>query len=501
MVVDGDAHVNETEQIFLHYLEPRYRERRPRMVTHENGCRYWLVEGRLVPRPEGRGPGSPRGFLPGPGRTGGSDFDLSDVEARLKDMDEEGIDVQVIYPTTLFVAPFMEDAGLAAALCRAYNTYLAERCRLCPDRLKGVAVVPLQDPAEATRELRRAITELGLVGVVIPGLVGERNLDDPAFFPFFEEADRLDVAVGVHAVTGAYDTPGQERFTSFFYSHAVAMPFNLMIGLLTLVGGGILERLQRVRFAFLETGAGWAPYWSWWLDEHYEKGRYRESPMRYLGREELPHLKRRPSEYLTGGRCFFSCELDERGPRRPGARKRARVPGARRPPRRAQAEDPRRERPPPLPPVGSRSRKPQPDGKTSRSMPHPMVGECGAGCCRCRRCHDDDDKRRRDVDLPHADARDGGEQGDDSSSHAGNQAGARLTSASSRSRCNGKMSPGEEASISEGPGAGNPHPGICGGAVWSTPVLPRCLIHQAELLVAWDRLQAGRPPGKIEPLR
>ncbi|MBI2369471.1 MAG: amidohydrolase [Deltaproteobacteria bacterium] len=307
MVIDADAHVSESEKVFAS-LEPRWR---PRIVTHETGYRFWLIEGKLVPRPEGRGPGAPNGFMPYAGRRGGNDFDLSDVEARIRDMDAEGIDVQVIYPTTLFLAPFLEDAGLAATLCRAYNDYVAERCARYPDRLKAVAAVPLQDPAEAARELRRAVTELGMLGAVIPGTVGERNLDDPAFYPFFEEADRLGTALGIHAVTGVYDTPAQERFTHWFYSHVVAMPFNLMVGMLTLIGGGILERLPRVRFAFLETGAGWVPYWSWWMDEHYEKGHYRERPAKIYGREELPHLKRAPGEYLRSGRCFFSCELDE----------------------------------------------------------------------------------------------------------------------------------------------------------------------------------------------
>ncbi|MBI2371726.1 MAG: amidohydrolase [Deltaproteobacteria bacterium] len=311
MVIDADAHINEPEVIFTDYLEKPYAARRPVPLAHPNGTRYWLIEGQLVPRVAGPGPGTPHGFYPDTGRRRCRDCDLTNVPGRLQDMDEMGVDVQVIYPTTMLGVCFLEDAEVASALSRAYNTYLAERCAEAPNRLKGAAVVALQDPLEAAKELRRAVTELGLVGAVIPGLLGNRNLDDPSLFPFFEEADRLNTALGLHAVTGVYDTPGQERFTSYFYAHVVAMPFNLMLGALTLVGGGILERLPNVRFAFLETGAGWVPYWTWWMNEHYEKGVYRERPRRFLGREELPHLRQAPSVTLKSGRCYFSCELEE----------------------------------------------------------------------------------------------------------------------------------------------------------------------------------------------
>lgn len=312
MVIDADAHVHESEPFFFAHLDPGLQGRRPRIVTHENGMRYWTIEGRLVPRPEGRGPGAPVGFIPFPGRWGGADFDLSRPEERLKDMDAEGVDVQVIYPTTSLAFCFIEDAELAAGLCRAYNTSMAERIQPYRDRLKAVAVIPLQAPDAAVAELRRA-KELGLVGAVIPGTVGERNLDDPAFFPVFQAADRLDLPLAVHAVTGAYETPGQERFSSYFYAHCIAMPVSVLIASLTLVGGGILERCPNLRVAFLEIGAGWTPYWTWWLHEHFEKGVYRERPLTVLGRQELPHMTRDPRETLQGGRVYYSCELEEAG--------------------------------------------------------------------------------------------------------------------------------------------------------------------------------------------
>jgi predicted TIM-barrel fold metal-dependent hydrolase len=323
-IIDADGHVNEHERIFQEYLEPELRDRRPEIVTMPTGARFWLIEGKLIPRPFGaRGPGVPTGFHPaGDGMkvTHARDGSLDDLEGRLRDLDEEGIAVQVLYPNTTLVAPFLNDTGLAAGLCRAYNNYVAERCAMASSRLKWLSAVPLQDPPQAIRELDRAV-ELGAVGAVIPGMVGDRPLDRPEFFPFFEAADRLGVALGVHAVTGAYDTVGQEAFDKFLYAHIVAMPFALMIGMMTIIGGGILERLHRVRVAFLETGAGWVPYWSWWMDEHFEKGFHlgrsgtaarADSVRKYFPRDDLPHFRTLPSEILfRSGRCFFACEADE----------------------------------------------------------------------------------------------------------------------------------------------------------------------------------------------
>lgn len=253
--------------------------------------------------------------------THAKDATLDDLDGRLKDLDGEGIDVQVLYPTTCLAVCFLEDKELAVGLSQAYNNYVHERCSRAPARLNWMASVPLQDPQEAVKELRRAVTQLGAKGAIIPGTVGSRLLDDNDFFPFFEEADRLNVALGVHAVTGAYNTVGQELFDKFFYTRAVAMPFALMVAMLTLIGGGLLERLPNLRVAFLETGAGWVPFWAWWMEELFEKGgtlgrpgvqAQAEALRKYFTQDPLPHFRRSPKATLfESGRCFYSCETEE----------------------------------------------------------------------------------------------------------------------------------------------------------------------------------------------
>ena len=93
---------------------------------------------------------------------------MTDPAERLKDMDLEGIDVTVNFPGGAGEEWAMLDRDFAIALCRTMNNAKAEFCRHAPKRLKAIAKLPMIDPPAAAAELRRAVTELGLVGMVTP---------------------------------------------------------------------------------------------------------------------------------------------------------------------------------------------------------------------------------------------------------------------------------------------------------------------------------------------
>ena len=111
-------------------------------------------------------------------------------------MDREGIDVQVVYPNIMAMASLLDDGELAAAMCRAYNDYAWEKSRNANGRIRPIATVALQQPQEAAKELRRAIKELGCAGTVVPGIVGQRNLDDPTSRHFFAKPMSLEPPSG-----------------------------------------------------------------------------------------------------------------------------------------------------------------------------------------------------------------------------------------------------------------------------------------------------------------
>ena len=218
----------------------------------------------------------------------------------LVDMDQEGIDVQVLFPTGLLNLGSNREADLAVALAHAYNEWLHEFCQADPRRFKGVGVVALQDVPAAIREMHHAVADLGMVAVMVPTYthpgkdLGSRELDD-----FYGEAQRLGIPVAVHRVSGT-GTVGFERFTNFVALHAAVPMFELATAVASMVIGGVFERFPDLKVAYLEAGVGWVPWLVENLDEHCA-----------LRAPEVPYLKARPSDYLSSGRVFFSFEPDE----------------------------------------------------------------------------------------------------------------------------------------------------------------------------------------------
>lgn len=296
-IIDADGHVQEKSAPWQDLLEGPYKKRAPRIVDTGDGGKL-LLEGRIIAKPEGVGCGiGSAKHSRRPKETAG----MHDPVQRLKDMDLEGVDTSVIFGTTVFLSlPFLEDKDLACAIARGYNNWLSEYCKADRERLKGVALVPLQDPSEAVNELKRCVKDLGFVAVASSAHSAGRNLDHPDFYPFFKTAEQLNVPVCVHVGSGR-PAAAAERFSNPFFVHATTHPFEQMIGVMCIVAGGILERFPKLKVAFLEAGGGWVPYWMERLDEHYE----------YL-QPEVPWLKMSPSEYIRKRDVHFSFEPDER---------------------------------------------------------------------------------------------------------------------------------------------------------------------------------------------
>jgi uncharacterized protein len=322
IVIDSDGHMHEPYDLFERYIDKAYWSRRPRIVKidgHPLDHGRWLFEGKMAPRmpmTAGVGAGGLRYKGPRHTRMHARDDTLDDVPGRLADMDQLGIDVMVVYPTALPWVSDLYDHDLAAACCRAYNDYVANQCRQAPERLKAVALVPMQDPSAAAEEARRAVRELGLVGVTIPGIVGNEPLSQPKFLPFFEAIAELDTALGLHAVTGMHYTPWSDCFRDFFQTHITCMPFSMMVGLTSMIRAGLFERFANLRVGYLEIGASWLPYWAWWVGHHvaeWEETNFQGSPdMADWGESsyKLPST-RRPLEYIQEGRIYSGFETDE----------------------------------------------------------------------------------------------------------------------------------------------------------------------------------------------
>lgn len=213
---------------------------------------------------------------------------------------ENDISHAVLYPTDLLAFGAVRGTAWPVALARAYNTFLHDRYTRHSTRLRGAALLPVQDGRAAADELQRAVRELGMVAgvVMVSGL--KHPLGDRHYDPLYAMAERLDVPLALHA--GGSDYLGFDRFFSreievLSLSHAHGQ----MICLVSMMMHGVFERYPRLRVALLEAGAGWLP----WLVERMD------SLYASRGFAEAPELKAPPSEYLRRGNIFINIEADE----------------------------------------------------------------------------------------------------------------------------------------------------------------------------------------------
>jgi len=298
MIIDSDTHINEPMDVFERFLEEPYTSRRPQLLKDTFGFTRIILEGRLYPEPRLKQAHSKK--IEGT-NLGGVRPGAADPKARVADLDLEGIDVQVVIGSLGLALSALPDHDFAAAMARACNNYYADFCSVVPDRLKCMATLPLQDIPASVAEMNRATRELGHVGIIMPPNVNGKNLDHPDFYPIYETAEQLNLPIAVHWGNGAYLTAaGVERFDTHFMAHAFGHPFEQIIALTCLICGGVIEQFPRLRFAFLEAGCGWLPYWMQRLHEHYERRT-----------AEVPLMKKEPVEYLLSGSCYLAAEPDE----------------------------------------------------------------------------------------------------------------------------------------------------------------------------------------------
>ncbi|RPH82277.1 MAG: amidohydrolase [Candidatus Rokuibacteriota bacterium] len=306
-VIDMDGHITEPVDLWLRYVDAPYRDMAPRIVQAASGADVVAFMGsEHVPAyPIGLPGAGMAGQRVGPrtmferryvdGHRGG--FDPS---ARLEVMDAEGIDAVLLFPTLSSVPiAAIPDEGFGLALARGYNNWLTEFCQTAPDRLFGVAQVPLLHVDAAIAESTRAIVELQMKAIFLrPNPYAGRAWTDPIYDPFWICVQDLGVPIAFHEGTFPRGmlTAGIDRFESFFFQHIVSHPFEQQLACLSLIAGGVLERFPRLRVAFMESGTGWLPYWLHRMDEHYET----------LG-WMVPEITMLPSNYFSR-QCYISTE-------------------------------------------------------------------------------------------------------------------------------------------------------------------------------------------------
>ena len=206
------------------------------------------------------------------------------VQARLMDMDEFGIDIQVIFG---HVAQYCYWASPeeGARLARLGNDRLAEFVANKPERFIGMGMVPLQDAGAAVGELERMVNALRFRAVAVNTHVDGVELGDERLLPFWSRAEQLGVPVFIHP--SGFKHP---RFDRHLMWNGVGQPIEEAIAMSSVIYEGILDRFPNLKVGIAH-GGGFLPYYAGRVDRN-----FRNRP------HETPKISREPSEYM---RRFF----------------------------------------------------------------------------------------------------------------------------------------------------------------------------------------------------
>ncbi|MDB5926625.1 MAG: hypothetical protein JWN13_5561 [Betaproteobacteria bacterium] len=227
-----------------------------------------------------------------------------DPAERIKDLDYEGVDVNLTLPSGWFGTwTSDDDVSLEAGMYRAYHRWMEDYCSHYPQRLGGVILAAARDVEGSVAEMKRWGNSRWAWGVLVYAPYGT-PLDHPDLEPIWAEAARLDLAVILHTFTvmPPYAPGGLDTWENLWLQRSAAHPWCGMRNMAALIGSGMLDRYPKLRIGTLEAGHGWLPFWMKRLDEHAE-----------TIRAALPELKHKPSEYVMSGRYFQSIEIPEGG--------------------------------------------------------------------------------------------------------------------------------------------------------------------------------------------
>lgn len=327
-VIDSDTHVNPSLDVLLRYADKELRDRiddlrpytqtvkpRPGQGDAEDVESYAILSIKPVRLTRVAGErasqtaeaGGDRGFLSGRTQMVARQPITVRVaedngQGRLRDMDQEGRDIDFIIPGPwAYGAPALAP-HLAQGLYRAYHRYMADYCAPDTRRLKSMVLALATDPAWSAQVIKEHARE-DWVAAVWPLLPEGMPIDDPDLEPIWAAADEADLPIMYHAFTietpyfpgyrDVWGNPAMGRCAGQTWGGQRFLSFMLM--------GGMLDRYPRLRVGSLESGHAWLPHWLTRLGRQID----------YVRGSVSPTLKHTPMEYAQMGRVFLSIDFSE----------------------------------------------------------------------------------------------------------------------------------------------------------------------------------------------
>jgi predicted TIM-barrel fold metal-dependent hydrolase len=254
VLISADSHVSEDPELWVQRLPVAFRDQAPVFPPRRVGGHFQAHEGGWDPN------------------------------ARVQEMEVDGVSAEVLYPSLTMDLFGLSDAALQEACFRVYNDWIIEYCSVAPDRLTGLGVISTFDIEHAVQELVRT-RDAGLRGAVVwQAPPPELSFATDHYERLWATAQELDMPISMHILTGQrYPFPRPRTAAGRTATHAFREAVNVKLldasnAISDLIGSGVLERYPRAKFVLVENEISWLPFYLSQYDKYWSRGNL-TSPM------------------------------------------------------------------------------------------------------------------------------------------------------------------------------------------------------------------------------
>ncbi|PON19896.1 hypothetical protein C2W62_00335 [Candidatus Entotheonella serta] len=285
IVISSDSHVFEPPDLWTTRIDKAFKDRAPRMERVGEADHIVVEDGQTL---AGIGLISNAGARFEAPETISDHAKFEDVhtggydpDQHMVDMKIDGVSGEVLYPSQGLFYFKVEDSKLQEAIFRTYNDWLAEFCQTNPQRLKGLAMISLDDVQSGIREMERA-AKMGLCGAMIAEYPFEaRRYLEPEYEPFWAAAQDLNMPLSLHTATKREGkSTGSYQRTLHDASRRATKAFLPAISMCDMIFAGVFERYPKLKLAIVEFELSWVPYVLTNMDYCYRE-RHEETSYRF----------------------------------------------------------------------------------------------------------------------------------------------------------------------------------------------------------------------------
>ena len=210
-------------------------------------------------------------------------------EQRIADMDSLGVDIQVVSTTAGFYQ-YGQEPAVTAAIARDCNDEIYQMTLDYPERLAGLATLPMQDARLTVAELERAVVQLGFKGAMIGDQVNGKTFDEPEFFPIWKAAEELGALIFIHQ---GGQTIGSERQPRYHVRNTIGNLADRVVTFAAFTFGGVMDQFPDLKIC-LAHGGGYACFGAGRMDRGWQ-----------VRSEARVNINQPPSNYLN--KFYYDC--------------------------------------------------------------------------------------------------------------------------------------------------------------------------------------------------